>query len=186
MFRERGTVSAGATTRVAGARCVALSRAGPWHATPSATSAHNASLTAITTTPPSRRPAPPWTRQQRSPIAGANSRPRTPLRRLWPGPANGGTSGRGARTSSEEEYAMPPVSIERFLKELEKLKGDMDAGKLKSGGYDQRLAPGIQELRERGVGGDPARGTAALVDAHQRGVITDSVKAHLEKRLGLV
>src|SRR2546426_5904934 len=70
---------------------------------------------------------------------------------------------------------MPPVSIERFLKELEKLKGDMDAGKLKSGGYDQRLARVIQELRERGVDADRARITAALVDAHQRGVITDSV-----------
>src|SRR3989441_9359752 len=64
---------------------------------------------------------------------------------------------------------MPPVSIERFLKELEKLKGDMDAGKLKSGGYDQRLARVIQELRERGVDADRARITAALVDAHQRG-----------------
>src|SRR2546428_5141703 len=150
MFRERGTVSAGATTRMAGARCVALSRAGPWHPTPSQTSAHSASLTAITTTPPSRRPAPPWTRQQRSPIAGANSRPRTPPRRLWPGPANGGRSGTRARTSSEEEYAMPPVSIERFLKELEKLKVDMDAGKLKSGAYDQRLPRVLQEHPERG------------------------------------
>src|SRR2546428_841060 len=51
MFRERGTVSAGATTRMAGARCVALSRAGPWHPTPSQTSVPSASLTAITTTP---------------------------------------------------------------------------------------------------------------------------------------
>jgi len=74
----------------------------------------------------------------------------------------------------------------QHLKELEKLKGDMDAGKLKSGAYDQRLARVIQELRERGVDADRVRITAALVDAHQRGVITDSVKAHLEKRLGLV
>ena len=81
---------------------------------------------------------------------------------------------------------MPPVSIERFLKELEKLKVDMDAGKLKSGAYDQRLARVIQELRERGVDADRTQITAALVDAHQRGVITDSVKGHLEKRLGLV
>src|SRR2546427_187136 len=81
---------------------------------------------------------------------------------------------------------MPPVSIERFLKELEKLKGDMDAGKLKSGGYDQRLARVIQELRERGVDADRARITAALDDAHPLGVITDSVPAHLQKRLGHV
>src|SRR3989442_15295515 len=80
---------------------------------------------------------------------------------------------------------MPAVSIERFLKELEKLKRDMDAGKLKSGAYDQRLARGIQELRERGVDADRRQITAALGDAHQRGGITDSVKAHLEKRLGL-
>ena len=81
---------------------------------------------------------------------------------------------------------MPAVSIERFLKELDKLKRDMDAGKLKSGAYDQRLARVIQELRERGVDADRTQITAALVDAHQRGVITDAVKAHLEKRLGLV
>src|SRR5207245_3464102 len=125
------------------------------------------------------RPQIPWTRQQRSRVGGANSRP-------WPGPMKRGRSGRRARTSSEEEYPMPPVSIERFLKELEKLKRDMDAGKLKSGTYDQRLARVIQELRERGVDADRSQITAALADAHQRGVITDTVKAHLEKRLGLV
>jgi hypothetical protein len=80
---------------------------------------------------------------------------------------------------------MSPVSTERFLKELEKLKREMDAGKLKSSEYDQRLARVIRELRERGVAADRSQITGFLADAHRRGVITDSVKAHLEKRLGL-
>lgn len=80
---------------------------------------------------------------------------------------------------------MAPVSTERFLKELEKLKRDMDAGKLKSSEYDQRLARVIRELRERGVAADRSQITGFLDDANRRGVITDSVKAHLEKRLGL-
>src|SRR2546422_6087367 len=190
MFRERGAVSAGATARMAGARSGALSRVGPRHATPSATSAHHATLTRITTTAPSRRPspAPPWTRQQRSPIRGANSRPRARCNRAASGrvPRSAVDLGGEPGPHPEEEYPMPAVSIERFLKELEKLKRDMDGGKLKSGAYDQRLARVIQELRERGVDADRTQITAALVDAHQRGVITDSVKGHLEKRLGLV
>ncbi len=80
---------------------------------------------------------------------------------------------------------MAPVAVERLVKELEKLKQDMDAGKLKSGDYDQRLARVLQELRERGLDVDRARLSAALADTLQRGVITASVKAHLEKRLGL-
>jgi hypothetical protein len=80
---------------------------------------------------------------------------------------------------------MSPISTERFLKELEKLKRDMDAGKLKSSDYDERLARVIRELRERGVDADRSQITGLLAEAQRRGIITDSVKAHLEKRLGL-
>lgn len=78
-----------------------------------------------------------------------------------------------------------PVSIERFVQELEKLKEEMTAGHLKHGEYDQRLARVIQETREQGIESDRARITAAIADALQRGVITPGVKSHLEKRLGL-
>ena len=44
-----------------------------------------------------------------------------------------------------------PVSIERFVEELEKLKGLMESGELQHGEYDRRLARVIQELRERGI-----------------------------------
>ncbi len=47
-----------------------------------------------------------------------------------------------------------PVSIERFVKELEALKKEMDAGKLAHGEYDQRLARALGELRERGLDAD--------------------------------
>jgi hypothetical protein len=78
-----------------------------------------------------------------------------------------------------------PVSVQRLVQELEKLKQEMDAGKLKHGDYDQRLARVIQELRERKVDADRSAITAAIEGALTRGVITPGVKEHLEKRLGL-
>ena len=80
---------------------------------------------------------------------------------------------------------MAAVSIERLVQELEKLKQEMDAGKLKSGDYDQRLARVIRELRERGLEANRAQITAALDDALRRGIITSGGRAHLERRLGL-
>ena len=78
-----------------------------------------------------------------------------------------------------------PVSIERFVKALEQLKVEMDAGTLKHSEYDQRLARAIQELRERGLDADRSGIKATIDQLLQRGVITPGVKDHLEKRLGL-
>jgi len=80
---------------------------------------------------------------------------------------------------------MAGVSVERLVRELEKLKQQMDAGTLNSGDYDQRLARMIQELRERKLDADRPAIAAALGDALKRGVITPAVKLHVEKRLGL-
>jgi hypothetical protein len=80
---------------------------------------------------------------------------------------------------------MPPVSVQRLVQELEHLKREMDAGALKAGEYDQRLARVIGELRERKLDSGRPAIAAALDDALARGVITPAVKAHLEKRLGL-
>lgn len=79
-----------------------------------------------------------------------------------------------------------PITIERFLKELEKLHAGMTAGEYEHGEYDQRLARVIKELRDRGIDGDRAAVNGALAEAHEKQWITDSVKDHLEKRLGLV
>ncbi len=80
---------------------------------------------------------------------------------------------------------MAAIPVERFVYELEKLKQEMDAGRLRSGEYDQRLARVIQELRERGVEANRSEIGAAIDQALQRGTITPGVKQHLEKRLGL-
>ena len=61
----------------------------------------------------------------------------------------------------------------------------MTSGNLKHGEYDQRLARVIQELRDRGLDADRPQITATLDDVLQRGIITPSVKEHLENRLGL-
>lgn len=77
------------------------------------------------------------------------------------------------------------VSVERLVQELEKLKTEMDAGNLRSGEYDTRLARVIGELRDQGLEADRPQIMAAVAEALSRGVITPAVKAHLEKRLGL-
>jgi len=80
---------------------------------------------------------------------------------------------------------MAPVTLARFVQELESLRQDMDAGKLKSSEYDQRLARAIRELREQKLDADRAAVSQALADALQRGAITPAIKTHIEKRLGL-
>jgi len=80
---------------------------------------------------------------------------------------------------------MAPVTLKRFVEELDKLKLETDAGRLRSHDYDSRLARIIRELRERGLDADRAAATGALADAILRGVITAPVEAHLHARLGL-
>ena len=78
-----------------------------------------------------------------------------------------------------------PVSVERFVKTLEQLKTEMDAGALRHSEYDQRLARAIQELRERGLDADRSGIKTTIADLLKRGIITPGVQQHLEKRLGL-
>jgi hypothetical protein len=85
-----------------------------------------------------------------------------------------------------ETNLMTPITIQRFLKELEKLKLDTDAGTLQPEDYDGRLARVIRELRERGLDADRAVATAALAEAVTRGVISSPVESHIRTRLGLV
>lgn len=81
--------------------------------------------------------------------------------------------------------SMTPISIQRFVKELEKLRQEVDGGSLGADDYDGRLARIIGELRDRGLDADRAVATAALADAVARGVITSPVETHLKQRLGL-
>ena len=78
-----------------------------------------------------------------------------------------------------------PITVQRLISELEGLKREVDAGGLRSGEYDQRLARLIGELRERRIYADRNQLQGALDDAHNRGIITASAKLHIEKRLGL-
>ncbi|HSD31108.1 MAG TPA: hypothetical protein VLB49_04305 [Gemmatimonadales bacterium] len=78
-----------------------------------------------------------------------------------------------------------PVSVERFVQTMEKLKVEMDAGRLRHSEYDQRLARAIQELRDRGLEADRTVIQQTIDGLLQRGIITPGVKQHLEKRLGL-
>jgi hypothetical protein len=66
---------------------------------------------------------------------------------------------------------MSPLTLQRLVQALDKLKAEPDARKLKSHAYARRLARRIRQLRERGLDADQAAATAALADALQRGVI---------------
>ncbi len=79
-----------------------------------------------------------------------------------------------------------PVSVDRLIDELEKLKAEMDGGELKSGEYDQRLARIIQELRGRRIDAERSSILSALDEALKKGTITASVHGHLISRLGLI
>jgi hypothetical protein len=80
---------------------------------------------------------------------------------------------------------MAALTLDRFVQELEKLKQEMDAGNMRPSEYDQRLARTIQELRKLKLDADRPAVSGALARALERGVITPSVKTHIEKRLGL-
>jgi hypothetical protein len=80
---------------------------------------------------------------------------------------------------------MAPITLQRFVQELDKRKDETDAGRLKGDHYDVRLARIIRELRERGLDADRAAATAALADALHQGIITGPVEVHVQHRLGL-
>ena len=80
---------------------------------------------------------------------------------------------------------MARITLQRLVKELNKLKPEPDAGRLKSHDYARRLARMIQQLRERGLDADRAAATAALAEALKRGAIMAPVEANLHKRPGV-
>ncbi len=80
---------------------------------------------------------------------------------------------------------MPPISLQHLTTKLEELKAEMDAGNLRHGEYDQRLARLIGELRDRKVQEDRADVVAILEDLLSKGTITPAVKTHMVARLGL-
>jgi hypothetical protein len=80
---------------------------------------------------------------------------------------------------------MTPVTLERFIQELEILKKEMAVGALRHGEYDQRLARIIGELRERKIDADRQQIVAMLDKLLGQGTITPGVKDHIVKRLGL-
>lgn len=80
---------------------------------------------------------------------------------------------------------MARITLQRLVKELNKLKPEPDAGRLKSHDYVRRLARMIQQLRERGLDADRAAATAALAEALERGALTAPMEARLHNRLVL-
>ena len=80
---------------------------------------------------------------------------------------------------------MAPITLQRLVKQLDKLKPEADAARLKTHDYARWLARMIRRLRERGLDADRAAATAALAEALKRGAITAPVEANLHKRPGV-
>jgi hypothetical protein len=80
---------------------------------------------------------------------------------------------------------MTPVTLARFVQELEMLKKEMDIGALRHGEYDQRLARIIGELRDRKLDADRNEIRDTLDKVLKAGTITPGVKDHILKRLGV-
>jgi hypothetical protein len=78
-----------------------------------------------------------------------------------------------------------PISIEHLRRKLGEMKADMDAGKLRHGDYDQRLARLIQEMRERKLDADRPAISTTLDELLADGTITPAVRDHVSRRLGL-
>src|SRR2546427_6562315 len=70
---------------------------------------------------------------------------------------------------------MAPITLQRLVKELDKLKPEADAARLKTHDYARWLARMIRRLRERGLDADRAAATVALAEALKRGAITAPV-----------
>jgi len=77
------------------------------------------------------------------------------------------------------------ITLDQFVQKMEALHTDMTAGSFKHGEYDQRLARIIAELRERKLDADRDRITETLRELQTRGIVTPSVRMHLQNRLGL-
>ncbi len=66
---------------------------------------------------------------------------------------------------------MAPLTLDRFVQELEKLKQEKDAGNLRPSEYDQRLARTIRELRQLN-GKSAAQRVRSAARPHHSGVAT--------------
>src|SRR5436190_24399791 len=87
--------------------------------------------------------------------------------------------------SRREGSPMVRITLKRLVKQLDKLKPEADAARLKTHDYARRLARMIRHLRERGLDADRAAATVALAEALKRGAIPAPMEAHAHKRPGL-
>src|SRR5437899_11711504 len=67
---------------------------------------------------------------------------------------------------------MAPITLQRLVQQLDKLKPKADTARLKTHDYARWLARMIRRLRERGLDADRAAATVALAEALKRGAIT--------------
>jgi len=77
---------------------------------------------------------------------------------------------------------MAPITLQRLITQLDKLKPEADAARLKTHDYARWLTRMIRRLRERSLDADRAAATVALAEALRRGAIMAPMEAHARRR----
>ena len=77
---------------------------------------------------------------------------------------------------------MAPITLQRLIKQLDKLKPEADVARLKTHHYARWLARMIRRLRERSLDADRAAATVALAEALKRGAILAPMEAQARRR----
>jgi len=78
-----------------------------------------------------------------------------------------------------------PISPERLAEEIRRLSAKRASGELDRGGFDQRFARMIGELRERRIAGSREEIQAALAPLRNENLLRPEEWFRLEKQLGL-
>ena len=77
---------------------------------------------------------------------------------------------------------MAPITLQRLITQLDQLKPEADAARLKTHDYARWLTRMIRRLRERSLDADRAAATVALAEALRRGAIMAPMEAHARRR----
>ena len=77
---------------------------------------------------------------------------------------------------------MAPITLQRLITQLDKLKPEADAARLKTHDYARWLTRMIRRLGERSLDADRAAATVALAEALRRGAIMAPMEAHARRR----
>lgn len=88
-------------------------------------------------------------------------------------------------SADQSDQSLTPISPSRLAEELERISSLRRNGELDRGGFDQRFARMVGELRDRKISGSREEIQAALKPLRDSDVLRPEEWFRLEKQLGL-